>query len=344
MASPPLSYNIPDTLDQWPWGRRMNPHYNAVKPVALEWVNGFGAIDPRIVEAAECCLLASLAYPDLTKDQLNFISEYLNTTIVLDYLELTTTEEVISHWKELVMDAFKNPETPRPGDEHILAEMHRQFWLRGLETIPFFSGTKERFIQAYERYMRGTIKQASRKSGLKGETLYVNVEDFLKDRSESAGMQPAWVCMEFGLELPQQAVQHPTVIKLVSLANQMIVFDNDLYSYDKEQAEGDYHNTIAVALQTSSLDLHGVVDWIADERKKLATEFLAILNSGLPSFGEPVDSQLAVYVDRIGNWVRANECWSFESRRYFGSKGREIQEHRTVVLTQKDGYLLTSRL
>lgn len=57
--------------------------------------------------------------------------------------------------------------------------------------------------------------------------------------------------------------------------------------------------------------------------------------SSLPRFGGPLDLEFQSYVDGLGNWVRANDAWSFESARYFGNRGLEIMETRTVNLLPK---------
>lgn len=46
-----------------------------------------------------------------------------------------------------------------------------------------------------------------------------------------------------------------------------------------------------------------------------------------PKFGEPDDAQLAQYVDEIGNWVQPNGQWDFETERYLGEKGPEIEKN-----------------
>ena len=60
-----------------------------------------------------------------------------------------------------------------------------------------------------------------------------------------------------------------------------------------------------------------------------------IYENKIPKFGEPVDTELAQYVDGIGNFVRGNLDWSFECERYFGKKGKEIQKTRWVTLLPK---------
>ena len=79
-------------------------------------------------------------------------------------------------------------------------------------------------------------------------------------------------------------------------------------------------------------DLPSMLEWIAHERKKISDEFLNIYREELPSLGGRADPHLIKYAERIANWVRANECWSFECERYFGTEGKEIQVHRRLEL------------
>lgn len=82
------------------------------------------------------------------------------------------------------------------------------------------------------------------------------------------------------------------------------------------------------------LDLQSAMDYIGVLHDRLAGAFL-LTKDRLPSFGPHIDAQVARYVHGLGNWVRANDQWSFESQRYFGTKGLEIIQHRTVQLLPK---------
>ena len=82
------------------------------------------------------------------------------------------------------------------------------------------------------------------------------------------------------------------------------------------------------------VDLQGAMDYIGELHEGLVKSFL-LAKDRLPSWGEPVDSQVARYVHGLGNWVRANYQWSFESQRYFGTKGPDIMKHRRVELLPK---------
>jgi Delta6-protoilludene synthase len=80
-------------------------------------------------------------------------------------------------------------------------------------------------------------------------------------------------------------------------------------------------------------DLQGTMQWVADHHEDLEASFMAA-KAALLKFKhtEDVIQQVAQYVEGIANWVRACDAWSFESGRYFGRYGRDIQESRVVVL------------
>ena len=80
----------------------------------------------------------------------------------------------------------------------------------------------------------------------------------------------------------------------------------------------------------------GAMDWVVQYHKELEDRFMQIYKNEIPEFGEPIDSQLAKYVDGLGNWVRASDQWGFESERYFGKKAQEIGKTRWVTLLPKE--------
>ncbi len=53
------------------------------------------------------------------------------------------------------------------------------------------------------------------------------------------------------------------------------------------------------------------------------------------SFSPEVDEDLKVYIDHLMNWPRGNNCWDFESGRYFGVDGMRVMKERVVELLPK---------
>jgi hypothetical protein len=110
-----------------------------------------------------------------------------------------------------------------------------------------------------------------------------------------------------------------------------------MISYNKEQACGkETHNIVTVVMLHNKTDIQGAMDWTYQYHKEIQGKFMDIYENKIPKFGEPVDTELAQYVDGIGNWVRANVEWSHECERFFGKEGKEIQKTRWVTLLPKE--------
>jgi Delta6-protoilludene synthase len=82
------------------------------------------------------------------------------------------------------------------------------------------------------------------------------------------------------------------------------------------------------------VDLDGALDWVAEYHGHVLLEFQAQCQA-LPSWGPAVDLEVKAYVERLAYFIRGIDCWAFETERYFGTKGREIQKQRVVDLLPK---------
>lgn len=83
-----------------------------------------------------------------------------------------------------------------------------------------------------------------------------------------------------------------------------------------------------------NLSLPNAMKWVVKYHEEVEAKFLDGLKR-VPSWGKEIDDQVAVYIEHLAGWPRCNDCWNFESGRYFGSKGLEIQKTRLVPLLPK---------
>jgi hypothetical protein len=107
-----------------------------------------------------------------------------------------------------------------------------------------------------------------------------------------------------------------------------------MYSYNVEQARGDNHNILPVVMKETGVDLGGALDWVMTTYEQILSKFEEQRRK-LPSWGHAIDAEVNHYVDRMFIWIRGHDCWSFESERYFGTKGMEIQRLRVMPLLSK---------
>jgi len=48
-------FRLPDPLAQWPWPRKLNPHYAEVKPVSEAWLRSFETLDDKSQRSFDRC-------------------------------------------------------------------------------------------------------------------------------------------------------------------------------------------------------------------------------------------------------------------------------------------------
>ena len=93
-------------------------------------------------------------------------------------------------------------------------------------------------------------------------------------------------------------------------------------------------NIITVVMHQFKLDLHHATEWAAQYHSVAKARFLNTFTR-LPAFGANVDAALQEYVAAMGAWPRGNHCWCFESERYFGTKGAQVQKAGKAPLLLK---------
>lgn len=115
----------------------------------------------------------------------------------------------------------------------------------------------------------------------------------------------------------------------------LICIDNDIFSYNKERASGQaLHNWVTIIALEQNIGIQDAVDYLGALHDRTKAKFVAATQT-LPSWGEPTDSAVGRYVDSVGNWVRANYEWSFESRRYFDSHGADVRKTLQLIMLPK---------
>ncbi|KAJ4471607.1 terpenoid synthase [Lentinula aciculospora] len=325
-------FRLPDTLRQWPWSRKLNPNYEKVKAESKAWLESFHAFPPKAQNAFNRCdfnLLASLAYPDASAEHLRTGCDLMNLFFVFDeYTDVCDAQEA-RKLADIVMDTLRNPDLPRPQDESIVGEITKQFWLLARESS--VQSAQDVFIETFDTYTSSVVEQAEDRV-----THHIrDVESYLEVRRDTIGAKPSFALLHLGSELPTDFLSHPLVEYITTITIDLLIIGNDICSYNVEQARGDSaHNMVTIVMNSMCLNLDEALLWISNLHDILVDLFLetyGVIRRELPMF--KASDAAASYIDGLGNWVRANDCWSFESERYFGQQGVMIQEKRIVELT-----------
>lgn len=332
MDTRPRVIYLPDTMTNWPWPRAMNPHFEVVKAEVDASFREFKALSAESQEAfdkGDSARLAGLAYPNASREHLRIACEFINVVIIVDEYTDVENAAVAEAMADIVIDALNNPHKTRPEGECILGKIVQQFWARTIQTASL--SFQRHFIYSYTAYLRAIVVEAHDRD----EAHCRSISDYIKLRRDTCGTKPAIAINEMEMDLPDDVFYHPIIVGLVECIAELMLIDNDMISYNREQATGsENHNLITILMVELGLDRSGAMAWAARYHTEVEKRFTDGL-AKVPSWGRSTDVLVKQYLDGMATWARANHCWSYESQRYFGTKGPEIQRTRLVPLLPK---------
>ncbi|KAJ6543023.1 terpenoid synthase [Mycena capillaripes] len=328
----PTTIKLPDTLSSWPWPRQVNPHHEDVSRECAQWVQSFGLFSPKAQAAFDRCnfgLLAALAYPLLNKEHLRSGADFMAALYCFDEYTDQGDEVFVQQAAEIVKDALRNPQKPRPEGEFPVGEVFRQFWARTVAIST--TSVQKRLVETQERAMDGQVQQCVDRH----QKFARNTAEYLAVRLHSSSMLPSYVVAELDIDVPEEAYNHPVLENLRTWGFILICIDNDIFSYNIERARGQaLHNWVTIIALERNIGIQEAVDCLGAVHDRTKADFLDAMQN-LPPWGEPTDSAVRRYVDSIGNWVRANYEWSFESLRYFDTHAAEVRETLQLTMLPK---------
>ncbi|KDR69691.1 hypothetical protein GALMADRAFT_1352301 [Galerina marginata CBS 339.88] len=310
---------LPETMVDWPWPRAINPHYEEVKAASNAWFQSFKPFTTQ----------SQLAFNKCDFEHLRTGCDLMNLFFVVDEYTDIEPAPVVREMVDVVIDALNHPHKPRPDGEILLGEVARQFWQLAIETAT--PSSQEHMVDSFTAYLESVVQQAYDRDN----NVIRSIDAYFENRRQNIGARPSYVPLELDLNLPDHVFYHPVVEELSYYIADLIILDNDIASYNKEQATGDdRHNILTIVMHELNTNFDGAMEWVVSYHSEVETKFLDGLKR-IPSWGPETDRQIQHYIYGLANWPRCNDCWNFESGRYFGSKGSEIQKTRVVPLLQK---------
>ena len=102
-----------------------------------------------------------------------------------------------------------------------------------------------------------------------------------------------------------------------------------------EQSKGHRGNNILTVLMgAKGISLQQAANTVGEHSAKLMKD-LNDAKKRLPSWGAPVDADVARYIRALEDWVIGNLEWSFKTVRYFGPTHEEVKKTRIVALRSR---------
>ncbi|MBP2707013.1 hypothetical protein JOL79_24820 [Microbispora sp. RL4-1S] len=169
----------------------------------------------------------------------------------------------------------------------------------------------ERWCTATREYIFAQVWEASNR-----ETDFVPTpEDYIFMRRRTGAMYPVYALIDIagGYRLSPEEWHHPDIRELTEHANDLVVWDNDLFSYAKEKRHDQArHNLVNVLITHRGYALQDALDEVAGMHDRAVARMIE-LRSSVETWGSPA---VLDYTLGLEHWVRGHIEYSFDSARY----------------------------
>ncbi|KAK0492624.1 isoprenoid synthase domain-containing protein [Armillaria luteobubalina] len=178
----------------------------------------------------------------------------------------------------------------------------QRFWALGIKTSSITA--QKHIVETFEHYMDSVVAQSE---GCH-QCYTQNVEDYFKICWLTTGIDMLYAMLELGYDLQNDVFYHPTVVNIRHLVCELVIIDNDLASFNKEQASEEFpHNILVCVMNQQKCDLDSALLWVGDLHRLISTRFLSLWKD-IPTWGPGIDDIASLYLDSIANWgISANE-------------------------------------
>jgi len=126
-------------------------------------------------------------------------------------------------------------------------------------------------------------------------------------------------------------------------ATDIMAWQNDLCSFNKELASDDYQNLVCCIMVEQMIELQEAIDIAMTMLESRVSEYIN-LKTRLPKFGPEVDSELARYYVGVENLLQGGIVWSYLTSRYFASEDRDLDglAKKSMVINLKKTEIMPS--
>ncbi|TDL19929.1 terpenoid synthase [Rickenella mellea] len=310
---------------------KTSPYQKNADDAARQWFRSFNVYDganlSKFLDLGKFDLFAALSFPNASQSHLEtcliFFLWAFSTDDLSDEGELQSKPEDVQASVDVSMEILHDPQAPVP-DQPYAAMLHSILSRMRTTATP---GTVARFSRAFEHWSQSQILQ-SRNRSIKRMP---SVEEFIVMRRATIGgaMVEAMVEYSLDLQLPDYVFIDPIVVAMSEATTDIMTWPNDLCSFNKEQADGDFQNLVFVLMVERDLDLQGAVDTLTQMLSDRVDEYVE-LKKQLPSFGTEVDAELGKHHKNLEHFVQGTVLWYYLSPRYF--RTLDVAERENLII------------
>lgn len=283
----------------------------------LGWIDSIGPGDvdfARRQQRIGVPLLAAMTHPWATFDNLNLSYQWLSWLFALDDQlddgQRGRDPQCVADFKCSLMPILS-------GHEHQANAVPMDPLLAGLQRIlqrlqiVASPAWYQRFVDHVVLYLDACQWESANRQARRCPS----VEEYLGRRQSTGAVHPCFDMLmpTLGICYSQQAWADPMIKTLEYVACEIITLSNDLISFTKEQAVGDFHNLLSLLVnhgETEARALAEVADRISSNLKAFDEVSQRLM------LDQQLDPNMSRYVYGLKNWTVGNFYWSMQCRRF----------------------------
>ncbi|CEL04721.1 hypothetical protein ASPCAL05846 [Aspergillus calidoustus] len=316
----------------------VNPYYAEVRAESERWLARTCNFDDRAARRlakTDFSYFCSISAPRAGREEFRTVCDWGNWVFPFDDMfdsgalrdNPTRAQEVIEDLLAgmgMGLESSKSSPQAECRADDPLIQVHNSVWERIVKASPI--GTQRRFAQSMHDYCMGSLVQVQNAS----TQTYPSIEEMLGIRRRSSGVAPLFALVEYAhkLNIPDTVFETRTIQEIDRIGVDLVLIQNDILSYCREEREGVSHNLVAIA-RRNGMCAQAAFTHVGDMLSSRYRDWYLAL-AELPSWGEDVDVQVQEYVEGVRSVVRANLGWSFRSQRYFGDRASEVRKSGVV--------------
>ncbi|TFK81182.1 terpenoid synthase [Polyporus arcularius HHB13444] len=309
---------------------KLNPHQEEAALATNAWFdrrNVYHGLKKKKFLSHRFDSYAGMSFPDADVAHLKTCIAFFLWAFSFDDLSdegaLQTKPDAVQIGVDISMDVLRNPDAPAPNFPY--AAMLHDIWRRFRSTAS--PGACNRFFRAVESWMNSQVEQARNRA----TDEIPSVEDFIILRRRTIGGPIVEAMVEYSLDLqiPEYVWDHPILQEMSKAVIDIMTWPNDLCSFNKEQADGDFQNLVFCIMIERDCNLQTALDVLTEMLAQRVADY-ARFKSQLPSFGPEVDAELARYNKAIEQYTQGTVVWYYYSPRYF--RGQDVSNKPEIVV------------
>jgi len=296
-----------------PFPSQVSPWAEDAQAESLRWARSFGLCADedgyRRLARARIAWLPARAFPMATRTGLQIAADWTTLFCLLDDLIEAEGANMLSLARLVsrVLEAFRL-RSAAAGDAlgqalaHLRQRMHEA---TGDAWVERFADILERLFSAF--MWEGINRQ---------NAIRPSVSAYLTMREITVGVLPQLALAELtdAIRLSPAVLSHATVRRMASMSCNVVGWMNDLFTFERELAEGEIHNLVIVLMDQQGLPVEEALSVVHRRCEDEVRAFIA-LEQQLPDVGEE-SVMLRRYVGIMRSWMRGHLDWAMETGRY----------------------------